>query len=446
MLDGYHGNRDEIAAGLTRVTGLACAVSVQTYDPRLTPPRLLLMEAPLHGAASRVPSTRLMRLMRLLIPSLAALCLTASASTAQVVGFVTHLGVDTVAFERAEWKGGRLTGTFVQTLPKMRVVDFSLGYRANGMVGDFTAASHDGVEGPGARPRSQFIVEFRDDSVVAITTRAGKTDTARFAADAAPIPYLLNSWSLMEVLTRRAVKTRPDSIQFGWYNPGNTPLQAAAARWYGDSLSVDFSPTVLMLRVDKSGKLLGADGRRTTIKVVAERHDDLDLAKLVSVFADRERAAGRVAAALSPRDTVRASIGGADLLLDYGRPSRRGREIWGAMVPYGDVWRTGANAATQFSTSKPLEFQGGPTIPAGKYTLWSIPAKDGFDLIINKQVGQWGTQYNAANDLVRFHVAAERVPAPGVEQMVMAIDPRGNGGVLRMTWDRVQFSAPFTVL
>ena len=201
-----------------------------------------------------------------------------------------------------------------------------------------------------------------------------------------------------------------------------------------------------MLRVDEQGKLLGADGRRTTIKVVGERHDDLDLEKLMSTFADRERAVGHVATALSPRDTVRVSIAGADLLIDYGRPSRRGREIWGAMIPYGDVWRTGANAATQFSTSRELQFEHGPVIPAGTYTLWSIPAKNGFDLIINKQVGQWGTQYNAANDLVRFHVATASIPAPGVEQMQLTIDPKGRrNGVLRMAWDRLQFVAPFTV-
>ena len=287
---------------------------------------------------------------------------------------------------------------------------------------------------------------FGDDTTVAIVTRLGKTDTTRFATDVAPIPYLLNCWSLMEVLTRRAAKTRPDSITFGWYNVGGSPLQTAEARWRGDSLSVDFQPAVLMLRVDEQGKLLGADGRRTTIKVVGERHDDLDLEKLMSTFADRERAVGHVATVLSPRDTVRASIAGADLLIDYGRPSRRGREIWGVMIPYGDVWRTGANAATQFSTSRELQFEHGPVIPAGKYTLWSIPAKNGFDLIINKQVGQWGTQYNAANDLVRFHVATASIPAPGVEQMQLTIDPKGSkGGVLRMAWDRLQFMAPFRV-
>lgn len=370
--------------------------------------------------------------------------LNARGLTAQVVAFVTRLGADTVAFERAQWTDGRLTGTFVQTLPRMRIVDFTVGYRANGMVGDFSGTARD-PEREGARPSGSFTVTFREDSVVAMVTRGSRTDTTRFAREAAPIPYLLNSWTLMEVLTRRAAKLRPDSIQFGWYNLGGTPLQSAAARWRGDSLSVDFSPAVLMLRVDDAGRLLGADGRRSTIKVVAERRADVDLEKLIEHFAERERRAGQTAATLSPRDTVRASIAGADLLIDYGRPFRRGREVWGGLVPYGEVWRTGANAATQFSTTKTLAFQGGVTISAGAYTLWSIPDKDGFELIINRETGQWGTEYKAANDVARFHVRAEQVPAPGVEELVLAIDQRGAGGALRMTWDRRQFTAPFTV-
>ena len=158
-----------------------------------------------------LPPGCVMPISRIFILSLAALSVAAAKGPAQVVGFVTHLGRDTVAFERAEWRDGRLTGTFVQTLPRMRIVEFSLGYRPNGQVGDFTASAHDAIEGPGARPSSHFVVTFGNDTTVAIVSRLGKIDTTRFVTDVVPIPYLLNCWSLMEVLTRRAAKTRPDA-------------------------------------------------------------------------------------------------------------------------------------------------------------------------------------------------------------------------------------------
>ena len=381
--------------------------------------------------------------MRILLSVVAALG-TAARIQAQTFAFITTLGNDTVAFERAEWNGNQLTGTFVRTLPRMRIANFTLTYRPNGLVGGLDLETHDVVEGPSARPAVTLKVQFRNDSVFSMLTTGAKTDTLKYLGGAVPIPYVLNCWSLMEVLTRHAAKTRPDSLRFAWYNLGSSPLQPAAARWRDDSLVVDFSPTVLMLRADKSGRLLGADGRRTTIKVVASRLADLDVASLTSRFAERERATG-YARTLSPRDTVHATVAGADLMLDYGRPFRRGRQVWGSLLRFGEVWRTGADAATQFSTSKPLRFDNGPTIPAGKYTLWSIPTSTGVKLIINKQVGQWGTEYDSTNDVARFDVITERIPSPGVEQMLLAIDVEGQRGAIRMEWDTLRFKAPFSI-
>src|SRR5580704_8423860 len=100
---------------------------------------------------------------------------------------------------------------------------------------------------------------------------------------------------------------------------------------------------------------------------------------------------------LSPRDTARATIGAAHVLVDYGRPSKRGRVIFGGLVPYGEVWRTGANAATILVTDKDLTI-GHQTVPAGTYTLYTIPSASKWQLIINKEVGQWGLTYHQEFD------------------------------------------------
>src|SRR5689334_13753896 len=102
--------------------------------------------------------------------------------------------------------------------------------------------------------------------------------------------------------------------------------------------------------------------------------------------------------AASPPGTAEVSLAGKTVTIKYGRPSMRGRKIMGGLVPYGQVWRTGANEATTLVTPVTLLI-GGTTIPAGEYTLWTLPSEGTWKLIVNKQTGQWGTEYDEHQDL-----------------------------------------------
>lgn len=146
---------------------------------------------------------------------------------------------------------------------------------------------------------------------------------------------------------------------------------------------------------------------------------------------------------LSPRDTTRATIGSAHLLVDYGRPSKRGREVVGKLIPYDDWWRTGANAATTFVTDKDLVF-GSTTVPAGTYTLYSLLQKSGpWLLIVNKQNKQWGTEYHQDQDLARIPMTTTSV-SPFVEKFVINVVPQGSGGAIQLVWDTIEGTATFT--
>jgi len=145
----------------------------------------------------------------------------------------------------------------------------------------------------------------------------------------------------------------------------------------------------------------------------------------------------------SPHETAKATVGGATISVEYGRPYMRGRKIMGSLVPYGQVWRTGADAATTLTTSKALAI-GGATVPAGKVTLYTLPAEAGWKLIINKQTGQWGTEYDQAQDLARVDLTKKALSAP-VDQLTIAIEPAGDGGVLKISWESTELSVPFTV-
>jgi hypothetical protein len=145
----------------------------------------------------------------------------------------------------------------------------------------------------------------------------------------------------------------------------------------------------------------------------------------------------------SPREVVFADIAGSRISIEHGRPSKRGRVIWGSLVPWGRWWMPGADEATSLTTSKPLEF-GGLLVPAGDYTIYTNPGDASFKLIINQETGQFHTTYHPERDLGRvdMHRAAAVTPA---EQLTFAIEPQGTGGVLKLTWDDREYSAPFVV-
>lgn len=157
---------------------------------------------------------------------------------------------------------------------------------------------------------------------------------------------------------------------------------------------------------------------------------------------------------LSPHETVSAVIEGCRVTVTYGRPYTKNprtgevRKIWGGLVPYGKVWRTGADEATTLITQKSLVF-GDTTVPAGAYTLWTLPAEDGSaKLIINKQIGQWGVgpgSYDEKSDLARIDLTKEALDAP-VDQLTITVskNPAG-GGMLKMQWENTQYSAAFKV-
>jgi hypothetical protein len=156
-------------------------------------------------------------------------------------------------------------------------------------------------------------------------------------------------------------------------------------------------------------------------------------------------------ARVSPHETTSSVIDGNRVTLVYGRPytkdprSGEARKIWGGLVPFGKVWRTGADEATLLITQMPI-VMGGTTIPAGAYTLFTLPADgDSAKLIISKQLGQWGLTYDEKQDLARVDLK-KGTPEKPVDQFTMAIakDPAG-GGLLKLTWENTEFSVSFTV-
>ena len=139
----------------------------------------------------------------------------------------------------------------------------------------------------------------------------------------------------------------------------------------------------------------------------------------------------------SPACTLKQRVGLTDFEIVYSRPSMKGRKIFGGLVAYGEVWRTGANNATKLTFNTPVKFNG-HEIPAGTYGLFTIPGEKEWTIIINKNSGQWGAyRYDEKQDVVRFKVTPDKL-AEQVETFTIDFnDLRDESATLYLVWDNV---------
>jgi hypothetical protein len=149
-------------------------------------------------------------------------------------------------------------------------------------------------------------------------------------------------------------------------------------------------------------------------------------------------------ARVSPHETVTGTVDGATITIVYGRPATRGRTIFGSLVPYDRVWCPGADEATTLESSVPLQI-GSVQVPAGPHTIWMLPTREDWTLIVSKQRSGFHTYYPADQDLGRVTLRKRELDTP-VEQLTFAVTSHaGGGGELAMRWERTEVSTPFTV-
>lgn len=133
----------------------------------------------------------------------------------------------------------------------------------------------------------------------------------------------------------------------------------------------------------------------------------------------------------SPAAKATGKAAGADITISYSSPSVKGRTIWGELVPYGKVWRAGANEATTFETSKDITVEG-KALPAGKYSLFAVPGQNEWQIHFNSQTGQWGTQHDATKDVA---VVTVKPKAAGMNERLL-YEVTGKGFSLK--WDKLE--------
>ncbi|GAB2579176.1 DUF2911 domain-containing protein [Spirosoma areae] len=142
----------------------------------------------------------------------------------------------------------------------------------------------------------------------------------------------------------------------------------------------------------------------------------------------------------SPEATAEVDQNGLKIKVDYCQPYKKGRKIFGGLVPYGQVWRTGANEATVIDFDQNIIVAGQP-LDEGKYSLWTIPSQGGWIAIFNGETGQWGTNYDQTKDVLRVPIAS-RKHSPMAEQFYISFRPATNGIEMMLVWDETEAIVP----
>jgi hypothetical protein len=378
---------------------------------------------------------------RLLVVSCAALVWAGSAAAQDSGSFVYRLGQDTTSVEHFTRTGSKVELDQVGRAPRTLRRHYTFDYK-DGVVTHVAVTATP----PGAATPAQTIdATFGPDSVH-MDVKTGATGATQHVVSAVPKGAVViaggSPWPFYEAPLMKLAKGKADTLHTPLYFLGATSPNTLSLRKLGKD-SVDVSNDHLdhfHVRLDASGHVLGVLPISGTAKFSAERVEKIDVDAYATSFMAREQA-GAGLGALSPRDSVKVTAGGAALWIDYGRPAKRGRAVFGGVVPYGEVWRTGANAATQFRTDKALDF-GGTVVPAGFYTLWTLPSGSGWKLIVNGETGQWGTEHKAAKDLYTIDMKTGTLPQV-VERFTISVAPTEQGGTIQMDWDTTRASATF---
>jgi Protein of unknown function (DUF2911) len=333
-------------------------------------------------------------------------------------GFLWRLGTDTTGIERVAREGPRLHGVHLARVPETTVREWSVELGPDGSVRRYEHTLRRGSE-----VLSRRSMVFVGDSVTNTFMRGDSAVSRTLAAPPFSLPDLGSAYGVLE-LALQGLAGR-DSTSF-WLLPiGGRPAEPAAlARAGGDTIRLHLAGLPpITLRVDREGRIVWANNLGT----IVTRIPAPDMAALAARFA------ARPLGELSPLDTVRAAVGSATVSIEYSRPARRGRMVFGGLVPWNAVWRTGANRTTTLVSDTDLVV-GDVPIPAGSYSLFTIPTPTGWTLIVNRKVGG-GLDYDAGQDVARIAMRAERLPQL-VERFTIALEPRGAAeALLSLAWE-----------
>ena len=369
--------------------------------------------------------------------TLLSACSSPSEQRAQQAGFITLLGADTLAAEHIVVSENTIEATVMLRTPSTSLRRYTMNLNEAGGMERLETVITTFTDDEQSATRS---VLASSDSGYTLTSYEGGEETTRtLAAPVTALPFLdMIHWPFDQVLPR-AYSSAQDVYEQPLLS-GRRVQTFEIRRLSTDSMTIKHPFRGTMgVTVDNTGQLLMLDAGNTTRKLKVRRVESIDVESLAAYFSDLDKA-GSGFGPLSGRGETLATVDEATIRIDFGTPSKRGRTIFGNIVPWGEVWRTGANRATHFETDQDLTI-GDVAVPAGTYTLFTIPEPEGGTLIINTQTDQGGTTYNSDLDLGRVSMTRTNLD-DAVDVFNISIVEDASSHRLQIAWDQSAFSVP----
>lgn len=375
----------------------------------------------------------------ILLPTLLAAAVFLSrctGSAAPEASLTATLGNDTLVIEQIRMHPGLVEAEVLIRSPRTEYLRQTLKLDEEGDILEFRSEAYPADQLESDPERIETLTREGDSLIRVVRTDSSETRQA-FGFETGTLPWIdMVHWPY-ELAVRRMSRDGLEELRQPMFT-GRGTAEFVIKTEGTDSVSVKHPYRGTMYaRTDPSGALELFDATATTRKLVVKRGGPLDLESLANRFAYSP------IGSLSGEGRTESTVQGAHIEITFGQPARRGRELFGGIVPWNERWRTGANRATHFKTDRDLVL-GGMEVPAGEYTLFTIPAPDGGTLIVNRETGQNGNSYDPEQDLGRVPMEIRELES-SVENFTIEAVETAESGELRLMWGETVFVVPFRV-
>lgn len=378
----------------------------------------------------------------LIILALSIVAVSCQNQQSSISYLITKLGEDTLAIERFQISENEMKADVILRSPITSLKSYTLTWNEATNIQSMNVTDH--TLKRSFKEEGQTIQKIinKGDSleVIYITNKGDRVSQLPNRENLIPFIDMVH-WPY-EIAFKRAHLSPNDSID-QYMITGRRNSNFIIHRLDDISYSLRHpSRGVMQVTTSYEGELMSLDAKATTRKVKVERAFDLEFDKLANSLTQRD-ISGSTFGSLSPAVINKYHFADTYFQVSYGSPAKRGREIFGGIVSYGERWRTGANRATHFKSSSDLTIQG-KNLPAGEYTLFTIPEKDGGTLIINQQIGQNGRSYDEFQDIMRVEMSRSDYNYE-IESFTITIDETDSGGRLGLKWDQTIYYIDFSI-
>lgn len=358
-------------------------------------------------------------------------------------GLIYTLGKDTTAIGDYELKGYNFAITVADLTEAVTVSRLAGTFFPNGELKTASGNMYKPVAGKDSQVLVSYKLYYENDTTYMEIRRNNTVITRKYPVRIM-VANALGGYTLVympALLVNFAPEKNGDSLlshHIVFNSARNFLIRKVSAGQYSAGSSV---MGMFSLSLDKKGDLRSIDGTGTSWNINGTVVPTLNMDSVITANVAKDQRHPH-AAIVNKLDSVQTVIGGAMIKIRYSRPAVRGRVIYGEVVPYDRFWRTGADAATKLTLSQAIYFNG-KELPAGEYSIFTLPSKNGWTILFNKESNIWGTEYKAENDILRVPMSTAALPE-SVELLTIAIVPTDKGGRIEVSWEKLSASVAFT--